>query len=333
VGSPVKTRVSSSVSGESPGGLTRGAAGDVLVRLGHLDGHTENHRREPSYGLGAGAAAEQSHPVDRHPLPADGFRGIGQQAEQPLHGRAGEILTGQRGEGHAEQAPGGVREVRGALSLEIRDVDEPFRPGWGCESEGAELLVAHAEHGRSRVENAGSVQRTGEGEVGAGGVREAGDQAAGIRRRRGRDCGDHAGGADGDRGLADLQTDAQRARGVVAASGAEDEVPPPPRLVSVPGLLSGPEYRGQANVDRLRLVAPEGERQQVTAVLVVGGIEVARPGRIRAIGGQRPQVVRAADAPGQPVVGQGHCGDAARVFGFVIGKPPQLRHGQGSDRH
>src|SRR5699024_6464157 len=106
-------------AGERPRGLARGPEGDVLGRRGERDLAAEDRGGQLLDGFAAGGAADQG---DAGGGGAGALleRGdaVSQGAQQTLHVRAGDVLTGGGG-AHAGEGGAGVGPVGGALSVEV----------------------------------------------------------------------------------------------------------------------------------------------------------------------------------------------------------------------
>ncbi len=77
-------------AGEHPGGLAGGAAGDVLARRRDVHRPAEHGGGDLPHRPRRGAAADQEHAGGRGALRLEGVDGVGEPAEQPLDGRAGD---------------------------------------------------------------------------------------------------------------------------------------------------------------------------------------------------------------------------------------------------
>ena len=212
---------------------------------------------------------------------------------------------------------------------------QPPGSGLGGQGEGVELVVGDVQDPLGGVEHAGAVESAGQRQEDAGGVGEAGDQPGGVATRGGRHGCDDPRGAQGHARLPGTQPQAESGTGVVAAAGAENEMAQVAPIDVAPaaggGLVRADDAR-QDDALRILLVDPQGEREQVAAVGVGHGVEVAGARRIGAVSDQRLQGLRPRQPPRQPVVREADGGDAARIVGLMIRQPAQLGDRQRGDR-
>ena len=207
-------------AGQDPGGLPGRAVGHVLRRRGDDHRVAEHGRGDTAQRLGLGPAADEHHPLDPDALGHQRVQAVGEAAQQPLDGRPGQAGRGGVGQPEPVQGPGGVRVVGGALTLQVGDQGEPAGPRRGAQGQLRQPPVVDAEQGRGGVQHPGGVEGADQRQEPAGGIREAGHDAAGIRGSGVVDGEDGAAGADRDDQVPRLCADTEGGGHVVAGSGA-----------------------------------------------------------------------------------------------------------------
>ena len=210
-------------------------------------------------------------------------------------------------------------QVGCALTVEVRQEDEPARarlPGQGELVESGEVDLEKA---GERVDDAHGVQRAGEGQEAARGVGEAGDVALRVGGGLVADRVHGARGADRHRDLTRLERDAERGRHVVAGAG------PDHRALALAHDLGGTEDVGQARVPVLRVV---DDLEEVGAPAALGRRPVAGAGGVAPVG-REP----AAHPEREPVVREQHPGQAVERLGLAPVEPRQLADRERRHRH
>ena len=289
---------------------------------GTVTGSPRTDGRDPAYGLRPRSSPDQDQPVDRRTLPLDRGHAVGQAAEHPLDRRPGQVRRGRRAQPQAVHGAGGVRAVGGALALEVGHQDQPVRAGGCGQGEAGQLVVVDTQDPRGGIEDPGGVEGRDQRQEPAGRVGKAGHGAGRVLHRPLGDRARDPRRTDRDDDVAGPGLEAQRGRGVVAASRAEHLPGGGPS-----GFLGRPQHPG---LDR---ASAEGELEQVVAVAAPGRRPVAGAARVTTVGDQGVERGRSGEAPGEVVVGQADRGGARRVVGLVVGQPAQLGHRERGDRH
>ena len=226
------------------------------------------------------------------------------------------------------QRAGGVRQVRGAFTLEVGHHHYSAGSRLGGQGKLCQGRQVHAEHGRRGIEHPGAIECADQRQVMAGRVGEPGDQPAGIRAGGFRDGKDRTGSAYRDHDVAGPGVDTQRGAGVVAGAGGNQ--------LAGRGFQLAAQRRQDPGQNRH---VPQGLLQHLGQVGPLRRRPVPGAGGIGAVGAQRFQAdlpaarAVAGQPPAQPVVRQAHRSGAGGVFRLVVGQPPQLRGGDRSHRH
>ena len=118
-----------------------GADGDVLAGRGHPDRHAQDRGRQGPDAGPLRPAAHEGHLLDPHALGAHGVQAGAHEAQQALDGGAGEVGRGQVRQGHAGELPGGPRQVRGALALEVGHVHQAAGARGGGQGQRVKLII------------------------------------------------------------------------------------------------------------------------------------------------------------------------------------------------
>ena len=228
---------------------------------------------------------------------------------------------------HALQRRRRVRQIRGALALEVRDQAQSARV-WNRQGGLVELLVPQARHPPHRVDNPRCVQRARQRQPPPRRVRKARDQAGRIRHSRLRHRRDHARRPKAQHRRARTQIHAEGRRRVITSARPQGDLAPASRLVPVSHDLVRFRDPRQHNALGTLLVTAQRLGENVTPIRRPRPIHVPRPRGVRPIRRQPLQaqaLETARDPPCQIVVRQAHRSHTLGRLRLVIRQPPQLR--------
>ncbi len=291
----------------------------MLGGLGQHDGHPEHGGRERPHAFRLCGPSDEQHPAYRDAVGADGVQADRQPAQHALDGSAGQVLRGHVRAAQAVYRARRVRQVGGALAVEVRQQCQAAGPRVGREREPVEPGEVDTEELGGRGEHPGRVERAHQRQEAAAGVGEPGHGAARVHRRGLAHAEHRAARAERDDHVPLAEFQSQRGGHVVAGARGDEGA-----VRSVPSGFGGAEHPRQ-----LRVTAPERSGEDVAAVGAFRGRKVPRPRRVTTIGDR----LRAGEAPGQPVVWQEDAGDAVGILRLVVSQPTQFGDGEARDGH